>query len=47
MANIKFKTKDGKDTLIARDEIQAAAFIKQGLSPATKADQEKLEGKEN
>ncbi|GIN88704.1 hypothetical protein J6TS2_50900 [Heyndrickxia sporothermodurans] len=43
---IKFKSKDGKHTLEARNEIQAAAFIKQGLQPATKADEKKLEGQE-
>lgn len=45
MAEIKFKVKDGKDILVARDEVQAAAFKKQGFVPATKADEEKLEGK--
>lgn len=42
---IKFKNKDGKHVLEARNLIQAAAFQKQGLKPATKADEEKLEGK--
>ncbi|GIN38380.1 hypothetical protein [Heyndrickxia oleronia] len=44
---IKFKVKDSKDNknvLIARNEVQAAAFIKQGLEPATKEDKEKLNG---
>ncbi|MEK5175084.1 hypothetical protein NST63_17955 [Heyndrickxia sp. FSL W8-0496] len=44
MANINFKTKDGKHTLVARNEVQAAAFIKQGLKPAKKEDKEKLNG---
>ena len=43
---ITFKTKNGKHKLIARDETQAAAFKNQGLVPATKADSEKLEGKQ-
>lgn len=45
---IKFKVKDGKDILVARDDIQAAAFAKAGLEPATKEDREKfaeLQGK--
>ncbi|MDF1507624.1 hypothetical protein PZE06_05440 [Robertmurraya sp. DFI.2.37] len=42
---ITFKTKDGKYKLVARDEIQAAAFIKQGLIPATKEDSAKLQKK--
>ncbi|MFE8704133.1 hypothetical protein ACFYKX_26555 [Cytobacillus sp. FJAT-54145] len=42
---ITFKTKDGQK-LVARDDIQAAAFQKAGLEPATKADAEKLEKKE-
>jgi hypothetical protein len=37
---IKFKL--GKETLIARNEVQAAAFINKGFEPATKADAEKL-----
>ena len=41
-----FKTKNGKHKLVARDETQAAAFKNQGLVPATKADAEKLEGKQ-
>jgi hypothetical protein len=43
---IKFKVKDGKDILVARDDVQAAAFIKAGFVPATKADEEKLNPKE-
>lgn len=43
---IKLKQKDGKATLIARDEVQAAAIMKQGFEPATKADAEKLEKKD-
>lgn len=44
---IKFKPKDSKDNksiLIARNDVQAAAFLKQGLEPATKEDKEKLNG---
>lgn len=43
---IKFKVKDGKDILVARDLVQAAAFKNQGLEPATKADEEKLKPKQ-
>jgi hypothetical protein len=43
---IKFKVKDGKEVLVARDDVQAAAFIKAGLVPATKADEEKLNSKD-
>lgn len=39
---IKFKTADGKHTLEARDEVQVAAFEKEGLKPATKADEAKV-----
>lgn len=38
---IKFKTKDGKHELVARDEVQATAIKKQGLEFATKVDAEK------
>ncbi|WP_162920088.1 hypothetical protein [Paenisporosarcina cavernae] len=41
---IKFKIKDGKDILVARDPIQVAAFEKAGFEPATKADRDKLYG---
>ena len=46
---IKFKTKDGKQTIEARDEVQAAAFLGAGLEFASKADKEalkKLQSKE-
>lgn len=43
---ITFKLKEGKEKLVARDDVQAAAFIKAGFVPATKADEEKLNGKQ-
>ncbi len=42
---IKFKVKDGKEILVARDLIQAAAFQKAGFAPATKEEAEKLKPK--
>jgi hypothetical protein len=39
---IKFKVKDGKELLVARDDIQAAAFEKAGFEPATKEEAAKL-----
>lgn len=38
-----FKFKKGKVTLEARDEVQAAAILKQGFEPATKEEATKLE----
>jgi len=42
---IKLKHKDdNKQTAVVRDEVQAAAFLKAGFVPATKVDEEKLNG---
>lgn len=41
---IKFKSEDGKQTIEALDDIQAAAFLKAGFKPATKVDEAKLKG---
>lgn len=43
---VKFKAKDSKHVLIARDDVQAAAFKAAGLEPATKEDEAKLKGQE-
>lgn len=45
---IKFVNPENKKSkpLIARNEIQAAAFLKQGLVPASKADEAKLNPEE-
>ncbi len=44
---IKLKHKDDdKRTAEVRDEVQAAAFLKAGFVPATKADEAKLRGEE-
>lgn len=39
---IKFKVKDGKDILVARDAIQVAAFEKAGFEPSSKEEAAKL-----
>lgn len=43
MIKLKYKD-DDKVTAQVRDEVQAAAFIKAGFEPATKADEAKLRG---
>lgn len=43
---IKMKHEESKQTATVRDEVQAAAFLKAGYVPATKADAEKLYGEE-
>lgn len=41
---IKLKKEGIKETVTVRDEVQAAAFLKVGFEPASKADREKLSG---
>lgn len=42
---IKLKhSKNGKRTAEVRDEVQAAAFLKEGFVGATKTDEDKLNG---
>lgn len=43
---IKLKKEGIKETVEVRDDVQAAAFLKEGFVPATKADEEKLKGEE-
>jgi hypothetical protein len=43
---IKLKKEGVKETVTVRDEVQAAAFIKVGFEPATKADEARLKGEE-
>lgn len=43
---IKLKKEGIKETVEVRDDVQAAAFLKAGFVPATKADEAKLKGED-